>query len=170
MYLLLIPFSFTNRTKRVYLWLGLGYVYHFVWDVITPTVCVLSVYCKIVISVIQLCSRCILYLALVVKYTFPFSNVKVIRRLIYYRQCAVIHDVIKWKHFLRYWTLCRVTGGFHSQGQWHGDLLFSLLCARTNGWSTNRDASYFRRHHDHYDVTVMCTKSKICILKYDKIP
>ena len=31
----------------------------------------------------------------------------------------------------------------------------SLTCARTNGWSNNWDADNLRRHHVHYDVTVM---------------
>ena len=29
------------------------------------------------------------------------------------------------------------------------------ICALTNGWATNRDGSYLRRHRTHYDVTVM---------------
>ena len=31
----------------------------------------------------------------------------------------------------------------------------SLICAWTNGWVNNRDAGDLRRHHAHYDVTVM---------------
>ena len=40
------------------------------------------------------------------------------------------------------------------KGQWHGALMFSLF-AWTNGCVNNRDAGYLRRHHTHYDVTVM---------------
>ena len=49
------------------------------------------------------------------------------------------HDVIiKWKHFLPYWPF--VWGTHRSpvnsphKGQWHGALMFSLICAWTNGW------------------------------------
>ena len=70
-----------------------------------------------------------------------------------------IHDdVIKWKHFLRYWPLVR---GIHQspvnslhKGQWHGALIFSLICAWANAWVNNRDAGDLRRHRAHYDVTV----------------
>ena len=41
------------------------------------------------------------------------------------------------------------------KGQWRGALIFSLICAWTNGWINNRDAGDFRRHRCHYDVTVM---------------
>ena len=65
-------------------------------------------------------------------------------------------DVIKWKHFLRYWPFVR---GIHRlpvnsphKGQWRGALMFSLICAWTNGWAKHRD---LRCHRAHYDVTVM---------------
>ena len=67
--------------------------------------------------------------------------------------------VTKWKHFPRYWPFVK---GIHRwpvdsphKGQWRGALVFSLICACTNGWVNNRDASYLRRHRAHYDVTVM---------------
>ena len=40
--------------------------------------------------------------------------------------------------------------------QWRGALMFSLICAWTNGWVNNQGADYLRRHRAHYDVTVMC--------------
>ena len=47
-------------------------------------------------------------------------------------------DVIKWKHFLRYWTSVR---GIHRspvnsphKGQWRGALMFSLICVWISGW------------------------------------
>ena len=69
------------------------------------------------------------------------------------------HDgVIKWKHFPRYWPFVR---GIHRspvnspyKGQWHGALMFSLICAWINGWVNNREASDLRRHRAHYDVNV----------------
>ena len=69
-------------------------------------------------------------------------------------------DVIKWKHFPRYWPIVR---GIHRspvnsphKGQWRGALMFSLICAWINGWVSNREAGDLRRHRTHYDVTVMC--------------
>ena len=38
------------------------------------------------------------------------------------------------------------------KGQWRRVLMFSLICAWTNGWICNRDASHLRRHRAHYDV------------------
>ena len=43
-----------------------------------------------------------------------------------------------------------VTGGFPSQGQWRGPLMFSLICTK-NKWLTKQ----MRRHRAHYNVTVM---------------
>ena len=68
-------------------------------------------------------------------------------------------DVIKWKHFLRYWPFVRwihrssVNSPY--KGQWRGALMFSLICARINGWVNNGEAGDLRRHRAHYDVIVM---------------
>ena len=40
-------------------------------------------------------------------------------------------------------------------GQWCRALMFTLICAWTNGWVNTGDASDLRRHHTHYDATVM---------------
>ena len=74
-------------------------------------------------------------------------------------------DVIKWKHFPRYWPFVR---GIHRSrwiqpvpvnspynGQWRGALMFSLICAWINDWVNNREAGDLRRHRGHYDVNVM---------------
>ena len=68
-------------------------------------------------------------------------------------------DVIKWK-FPRYWPFVR---GIHRspvnpphKGQWSGALMFTLICARINGWVNNREAGDLRRYLTHYDVIVMC--------------
>ena len=68
-------------------------------------------------------------------------------------------DVIKWKHFPRYWPFVR---GMHRspvvsphKGQWRGALMFSLICAWTDGQSSNRDAGDLRRQRTHYDVIVV---------------
>ena len=42
------------------------------------------------------------------------------------------------------------------KGQWHGALMFSLICVWINGWVNNGEAGDLRRHRAHYDVTVMC--------------
>ena len=68
-------------------------------------------------------------------------------------------DVIKWKHFPRYWPFVR---GIHwspvnspHKGQWRGALVFSLICVWMNSWVNNREAGDLRRYRAHYDVTVM---------------
>ena len=68
-------------------------------------------------------------------------------------------DVIKWKHFPRYWTFVRgiqrSTVNFPHKGQWRGVLMFTLICARINGWVNNCDAGDLRRNRSHYDVIAM---------------
>ena len=73
-------------------------------------------------------------------------------------QC-IHEDVIRWKHFPRYWPCVR---GIHRspvnsphKGQWRGALMFSLICAWINSWVNNREAGDLRRHSTHYDVSVM---------------
>ena len=68
-------------------------------------------------------------------------------------------DVIKWKHFPRYWPFVR---GIHRspvnsphKGQWRGALMFTLICARINGWVNNCEAGDLRCNRAHYDVIVM---------------
>ena len=41
------------------------------------------------------------------------------------------------------------------KGQWHGALMFSLICVWVNGWVTNGEAGDVRRYRAHYDVIVM---------------
>ena len=48
-------------------------------------------------------------------------------------------DVIKWKHFPRYWPF----------------VMFSLICVWINGWVNNGEAGDLRRHRAYYDVIVM---------------
>ena len=56
-------------------------------------------------------------------------------------------DVIKWKHFPRYWPFVR---GIHRlpvnsphKGQWHGALMFSLMYAWINRWVNNKRGWWF---------------------------
>ena len=64
-------------------------------------------------------------------------------------------DVIKWKHFPRYWPFVRGIHRWPHKGQWRGALMFSLICAWINGSVNNREAGDLRRHRAHYDVIVM---------------
>ena len=68
-------------------------------------------------------------------------------------------DVIKWKYFPRYWPFVREIHrspvNFPHKGQWRGALMFTLICARKNGWVNNGEAGDLRRYLAHYDVIVM---------------
>ena len=48
-----------------------------------------------------------------------------------------------------------VSGEFPAQRPVSGALVFSLICARMNGWVNNREAGDLRRYRAHYDVIVM---------------
>ena len=76
-----------------------------------------------------------------------------------WKEMFVHDDVIKWKHFPRYWPFVR---GIHwspvnspHKGQWHGASMFSLMYNQINGWGNNGEAGDLRRYRAHYDVTVM---------------
>ena len=52
------------------------------------------------------------------------------------------------------------------KSQWRWALMFSLICAWTTGWAKHRDAGDFRRHRDHYDITVIFISiSKGCVVR-----
>ena len=62
------------------------------------------------------------------------------------------HDnVIKWKHFPCNWPFANSP----HKGQWRGALMFTLICARINGWVNNRKAGDLRRHRAYYEFIVM---------------
>ena len=68
-------------------------------------------------------------------------------------------DVMKLKHFPRYWSFVR---GIHQspvnsphKGQWSKVLIFSLICAWTNGSANNRGAGDLKCQGTNYDVNVM---------------
>ena len=79
--------------------------------------------------------------------------------------CEGFHDdVIKWKHFPRYWPF---VWGIHRspvnsphKGQWRGALMFSLICAWINSCVNNREAGDLKRHRTHHDVTVIPQRSQ----------
>ena len=72
----------------------------------------------------------------------------------------ILHDDgIKWKHFPCYWPFviginCSPLNS-PNKGQWHGALMFSLICTWVNSWINNREAVDLRCHHTNYDVTAM---------------
>ena len=88
------------------------------------------------------------------------SNTVLIWVISYHLGPASTHDdVIKWKHFPRYWPFVR---GIHRspvnsphKGQWPGALMFSLIRAWIYGWVNNGEACDLRRHGAHHDVAVM---------------
>ena len=86
---------------------------------------------------------------------------KLVEVYLYMQKRNKHHDVIKWKHFPRYWPLLRGINqclvDSPKKGQWRGALMFSSICTWTSGWTNNRDAGDFR-HHRH-DVTVMIIRS-----------
>ena len=79
-----------------------------------------------------------------------------------WRILAEHDDVIKWKHFPRYWPFVwgihRSPVNSQHKGQWRGALMFSLICVGINGWMNNRESGDLRRYRTHYDarVDVIC--------------
>ena len=77
-------------------------------------------------------------------------------------------DVIKWKHFTRYWPFVR---GIHRspvnsshKGQWREALMFPLICVWINDWVNNCEAGDLRRHRGHYDVIVIVIWPMDCVM------
>ena len=80
-------------------------------------------------------------------------------------------DVIKWKHFPRYWPFAQ--GIYRSsvdsphKGQWRGALMFSLIYAWINASVNNCKAGDLRRHRAHCAVTVM--RLLVCLVAGQRI-
>ena len=79
--------------------------------------------------------------------------------LCYVHDRAIHDDVIKWKHFPRYWPFVR---GIHrslvnspQKGQWRGALMLYVIYAWMKYQVSNRKAGDLRRHRAHYDVIVI---------------
>ena len=72
--------------------------------------------------------------------------------VVWYSLCPINYndDVIKWKHFPRYWPFVwrihRSPVNSPHKGQWRGASMFSLICAWTNGWVNTGEAGDLRRH------------------------
>ena len=74
-------------------------------------------------------------------------------------------DVIKWKHFPRYWPFVR---GIHRspvnsphKDQWRRALMFFFICVWRNLWVNNHKAGDLRCQRAHYDVIVMIMHEKL---------
>ena len=86
-------------------------------------------------------------------------KVFLILRILWITMPNFYDEIIKWKHFPRYWPFVR---GIHRspvnsphKGLWRGALMFSLICAWINRWVNNREAGDFKCHRAHYDVIAM---------------
>ena len=82
-------------------------------------------------------------------------------------------DVIKWKHFPRYWPFVRIIHrspvNSPHKGQWRRALMFSLICVWINGWVNNREAGDLRRYRAHYDVFVMWRFDMIFVSRLNEL-
>ena len=75
-----------------------------------------------------------------------------------------------WRHQMKTFSaLLVICAGIHwspvnspHKGQWHGALMFTLICARINGWVNNRGAGDLRRNRAHYGVIVMIRYQRNC--------
>ena len=77
----------------------------------------------------------------------PRQNKAQQNRPVCYGTYCIHDDVIKCKHFPRYWPFVR---GIHRspvnsphKGLWRGALMCSLICARINGWVNNGDRGWW---------------------------
>ena len=74
-------------------------------------------------------------------------------------QLLIHDDVIKWKHFPRYWSFVRgihrSPANFPHKDHSRGALVFSLICVWIKAWVNSREAGDSRRYRAHYDVFVI---------------
>ena len=79
-------------------------------------------------------------------------------------------DVIKRKHFPRYWLFVwgihRWPGNSPHKGQWRWAMMFSLICAWINAWVNNREAGDLRHHRAHYDVIMLIMTSSCSLWRH----
>ena len=75
-------------------------------------------------------------------YILPLTSTIILHKVLISPDIPWHDDVIKWKPFPRYWPFVR---GIHRspvnsphKGQSRGALMFTLICARINGWVNNR--------------------------------
>ena len=115
-------------------------------------------YCYIEISDVEVSWGINIFVAVFISLTERVS--------LYFTKLSLHDEVIKWKHFPRYWPFVR--GSPRSpvnsphKDQWRGALMFSLICVWINGWLNNPEAGDLRRYRPHYDFTAMHTLGIIC--------
>ena len=69
-------------------------------------------------------------------------------------------DIIKWKHYSRYWPFVPGIGEFPAQRPvTQSFAVFFDLCLVINGWVNSHEAGDLRRHCTDYDVIVMSVQS-----------
>ena len=89
----------------------------------------------------------------------------------YVSNVGVHHDVIKWKHFPRYWPFVR---RIHRLPVTSDAELWCFLWSMhwTNGWVNNREADDLGRHRAYFDVIVMrwCWKYTKVLITSSKFP
>ena len=95
--------------------------------------------------------------------TYKCPNIILITQVLCHALAGVHDDVIKWKHFPRYWPF---VWGIHRspvnspyKGQWRGALMLYLICAWINCWMSTGKAGDLIRNRTHCDVTVMASWS-----------
>ena len=95
---------------------------------------------------------------------FSQSNLTNIIQIIF--NCGLTAWKPWWRHHMNnfplYWSFVR---GIHRspvdfphKGQWRRALIYSSICAWTNGWANSPDTGDLRRHGAHYGVIVMGIK------------
>ena len=86
-------------------------------------------------------------------------NTRFLCKLISYVTMTSHDDVIKWKHFPRYWHFVRGIHrspvNFPHKGHWREALMLSLVCEWIDDLVNNRETGDLKRHRAHYDVIVM---------------
>ena len=128
-----------------------------VWYGVNVVITNNAFYCELIGQIIYL--RLFVFSGVVLLYTCHKHSMSMM--MSWHEHTFRVHDdVIKWKHFPRYWPFVR---GIHRspvnsshKGQWRGALVFSLMCVWIKGWVNNRKAGDVRRYYALDDVSVMC--------------
>ena len=104
-------------------------------------------------------------------FSIPISILwNIMKQIMYSILKSYYDDVIKRKHFQRYWFF---VWGIHwspvnspNKDQWHGVLMFSVIYAWTNGGINTRDASGLRRHRTRHSNVIRFHKDRLQWLPY----
>ena len=141
----------------------LPFIIAFTFHIIISVIFYFILICLFWISVDILCQYCYVHIIIAilpVDFQPGIAMVAAWAR-VHGKQCIDIwdgvhhDDVIKWKHFPRYWPFVwrihRSPVNSPHKGQWRGALIFSLICGWINGWVNKREAGDLRRHRGHYD-------------------